>query len=96
MSTPRRLSFAVGTSLLTASLSLGACTDKPKADGPEKKPEKHVNEGPQPEFEPVHVNEGPQPQPEPEPVLAVNEGPEPEPEPPKPGTKVNPGPEPSK
>jgi hypothetical protein len=42
---PRRLSFAVGTSLLTLSASL-AIGCKPKI----------VNEGPQ---EPVHVNEGP-------------------------------------
>lgn len=57
---PRRLSFAVGTSLLTASLAAGtAGCNKPTA-----------NPGP----EPPHVNEGPAPQPEDEPH--VNEGPE--------------------
>lgn len=49
MTHPRRLSFAVGTSLLTLSASL-AIGCKPKI----------VNEGPQ---EPVHVNEGPQSEP---------------------------------
>lgn len=50
VTTPRRLSFVVGTSLLglSTSLSLGC---KPPI----------VNEGPQ---EPPHVNEGPQPDPE--------------------------------
>jgi hypothetical protein len=45
MTHPRRLSFAVGTSLLTLSASL-AIGCKPKI----------VNEGP---HQPVHVNEGP-------------------------------------
>lgn len=50
MTHPRRLSFAVGTSLLTltASLAIGC---KPKI----------VNEGP---HEPVHTNEGPVDEPE--------------------------------
>ncbi|MCA9687303.1 MAG: hypothetical protein KC457_34400, partial [Myxococcales bacterium] len=53
---PRRLTFAVGTSLLTTTLSLGAggCTDKTTS-----------NPGPEPE--PLNVNEGPEPQPQPEP-----------------------------
>jgi len=55
----RRLTFAVGTSLLTASLSVGAVGCK-KAT---------VNEGP----EPPHVNEGPAPDPEPT-VNPVEEG----------------------
>jgi hypothetical protein len=47
MSSPRRLTFAVGTSLLTASLTL-ACEPKPTVEpGPT-----HVNEGPMPEPEP--------------------------------------------
>ncbi|MFO7564610.1 MAG: hypothetical protein R6X02_18340 [Enhygromyxa sp.] len=105
MSTPRRLSFAVGTSLLTASLSLGVagCTDKPKVnEGPEKKPEefKTVNEGPESE-PPEKVNPGPEegeegPKPEEEPLPSINPGPAPEP-PPEPPKRVNPGPtEPSK
>ncbi len=52
MSGPRRLHFAVGTSLLTASLSLSTGCAKP---GPTQEP--HVNEGPT--EEPAHVNEGP-------------------------------------
>jgi hypothetical protein len=84
MSTPRPLSFAVGTSLLTASLSLGVgCADKPKVE--KKSDEKHVNEGPKTIHE--TVNEGPEPEPPPE--KNVNPGPEVAPEPPK---KVNPGP----
>lgn len=43
----RRLTFVVGTSLLTASLATGC-----------KKSEPTVNPGP----EPVHVNEGPAPE----------------------------------
>lgn len=69
--TPRRLSFVVGTSLLALSMSVG-CTEKPKdSPGSDKKPEgvKTVNEGPQPDI----VNEGPEPEP---PVKMVNPGPE--------------------
>lgn len=99
---PRRLSFAVGTSLLGASLSLG-CTAKPAADEKKDTTEKKapepevetVNTGPlepppppePPPPQPIHVNEGPI-----EPVH-VNEGPQPEPEPPEQPLKVNPGPE---
>jgi hypothetical protein len=72
---PRRLSFAVGTTLLTASLAAGAagCAK----EGPT------VNVAPP---EDVHVNEGPEPEPEGEEVEApddatVNTVPESESEP---------------
>ncbi|HVH97744.1 MAG TPA: hypothetical protein VM869_03500 [Enhygromyxa sp.] len=93
---PRSLRFAVGTSLLSASLSLAlaGCTEKSRkesSDAPDKKPpveeEDHINVGPEePPVEPVHVNEGPEPQPKPEAApqpIHVNEGPQepPEPEP---------------
>jgi hypothetical protein len=100
---PRPLTFTVSTTLLSASLALGAagCDDgktvnvKEPAKDPSKDPGVHqtVNEGPEPE--PKRVNEGPEPEPEP---VHVNEGPEPEPtavvDPQRePGMKVNPGPE---
>jgi hypothetical protein len=77
MSTPpRRLSFAVGTSLLTASLSLGAagCNKKQTVNVHPDEPEETVNEGPvtEPEEPEETVNEGPVAEPE-EPH--VNEGP---------------------
>ncbi|KIG18496.1 hypothetical protein DB30_00181 [Enhygromyxa salina] len=49
---PRRLSFAVGTTLLTASLATGAagCQKKgPTVNVAEPPEEVYVNEGPQPE-----------------------------------------------
>jgi hypothetical protein len=111
MSTPpRSLSFAVGTSLLTASLSLGAaaCTDaKPKDDAKTDKSEpktvevKNVNtRAPDPEPPPQDTKVNPGPEPEQPPVVMVNPGPEPE-QPPKPpegagGINVGPEPEPSK
>ncbi len=70
----RRLRFAVGTSLLTASLSTGAAGCKGTT----------VNTAPPPEPEPVHVNEGPAEEPEApeEPEQTVNPAPEPaDPEP---------------
>jgi outer membrane biosynthesis protein TonB len=92
---PRRLSFAVGTSLLTASLTLGVAgcdEDKPtvnpapETDSKKEKPEEPTpNIGPEDggeEPEPVHINSGP-----------VKPDPKPEPDP-DPGTKTNPGPEP--
>jgi protein TonB len=86
---PRSLTFAVSTSLLTASLALAGC-DEPKKqinpgpvnEAPKPEPD-HVNVGPEPQPpeppppEPIHVNEGPEPQPEPV-VKSVNPGPEPE------------------
>lgn len=85
---PRRLTFAVGSSLLTAALSLGpaGCDDdaksNPKAPDQDSdgEPEHTINEAPEPEPEPDRVNEGPEPDPEPEPVR-VNEGPQPTPPP---------------
>ncbi|KIG18497.1 hypothetical protein DB30_00182 [Enhygromyxa salina] len=101
---PRRLSFAVGTSLLTASLSLGVagCDEQTSNPGPDRADKHPEPEGPTvnqvaPELEPV----------EPDPVAPsdagldpeqvegphVNEGPEPEPEPippPDPQVMVNP------
>jgi hypothetical protein len=96
---PRSLTFAVSTSLLTASLSLAGC-DEPKKhinpgpvnEAPKPEPDtRDVNPGPDVETppEPDHVNVGPEPTPEPPPEpIHVNEGPEP----PPPDTKVNPGP----
>jgi hypothetical protein len=57
---PRRLTFAVGTTLLTASLSttVVGCQKKIVNEGPEHPP--HVNEGPTPEQEDPSVNEGPE------------------------------------
>lgn len=112
MSTPpRRLSFAVGSSLLTASLSLGvaACTGTQSKTDSEKKPDPRVT-NPAPIDEPEDiVNEGPQNDPVLEkapPVTKVNPGPEPikpvpnpgpEPVEPPPGASgVNPGPQPEK
>jgi hypothetical protein len=98
---PRRLSFAVGTSLLTASLSLGAaaCTDakppeKPKNDKTEKRriEIETVNEGPTKEPPVPNVNPGIEPEPD---TREVNPGPEVEVPPDPEGTKVNPGPEPA-
>jgi hypothetical protein len=91
---PRSLTFAVSTSLLTASLSLVGC-DEPKKNinpGPvNEAPEKDSDKAPEPEED--HVNVGPEPTtanpPEPEPIH-VNEGPQPQPDP---QIKVNPGPE---
>ena len=54
----RRLTFAVGTSLLTASLAAGTVGCKKPTANPGPEPP-HVNEGPAPEPEP-HVNEGPE------------------------------------
>jgi hypothetical protein len=54
--TPRRLTFAVGTSLLTVSLatSVVGCKKATANPGPEQPP--HVNEGPTPE-EPAEPTE---------------------------------------
>jgi hypothetical protein len=46
---PRRLTFAVGTSLLTASLATIACADKNHVNVRAPEIEEHVNEGPEPE-----------------------------------------------
>jgi hypothetical protein len=46
----RRLTFAVGTSLLTASLATVACADKTRVNT--RPPEDIVNEGPVPEQAP--------------------------------------------
>jgi hypothetical protein len=43
------LTFAVGTSLLTASLATVGCADKTRVNV--RPPEEHVNEGPEPEPE---------------------------------------------
>lgn len=49
---PRRLSFAVGTSLLTASLATGTVgCDKGHTVNPAPPEDVHVNEGPEPEPE---------------------------------------------
>lgn len=55
---PRRLSFAVGTTLLSASLATGVagCDKKTSNPGPEPP---HVNEGP--EEAPPDVNVAPEP-----------------------------------
>jgi hypothetical protein len=94
---PRSLTFAVSTSLLTASLSLAGC-DEPKKQvnpGPVNEAPKDSGEAPKPEPE-DHVNVGPEPTPEPPPPepIHVNEGPEPPPQPEvaPPDIKVNPGP----
>jgi hypothetical protein len=84
---PRSLRFAVGTSLLSASLSLAGCDDTktPPKDQPTVNPKEPVDTPPAPEED--HVNVGPEqatPEPEPRPELEpihVNEGPQPEPEP---------------
>jgi hypothetical protein len=48
----RRLTFVVGTSLLTASLATGCKKSEPTVNpGPAEQP--HVNEGPAPEDEPA-------------------------------------------
>jgi hypothetical protein len=48
-SSPRRLTFAVGTSLLTASLATVACARQPHVNTrPEQPPLEIVNEGPEP------------------------------------------------
>lgn len=45
---PRRLTFAVGTSLLTASLATAACAKQPHVNTrPEEPPLEIVNEGPE-------------------------------------------------
>ncbi|PRQ08392.1 hypothetical protein [Enhygromyxa salina] len=99
MSTPpRRLSFAVGSSLLTASLALGAggCDERtsnpgpdPEAQQPKPKPEEPVV-NPLPPPDPVaRPNEGPEPDPEAVEPVYVNEGPEPDPEPRPDSPKVN-------
>lgn len=83
---PRSLSFAVSTSLLTASLALaGGCDDKQPTvnPAPEKTPEHTVNEGPQPEPQPT-ANPGPEAPPEPPPTADA---------PPEPLPTANPGPE---
>jgi hypothetical protein len=61
---PRRLTFAVGTSLLTASLAT-ACADKPHVNVRSPQPEEHVNEGPEQAPAP---EETPDPQDSPEPT----------------------------
>jgi hypothetical protein len=96
---PRSLTFAVSTSLLTASLSLAGCDDREANPGPDKgAADKKADEG----IEEDHVNVGPEtpPKPEPQPELEeapqpvhVNEGPVRTPDAPEPETKVNPGPE---
>jgi hypothetical protein len=53
---PRRLTFAVGTTLLTASLSTTVVGCKKNTVNEQPEPP-HVNEGPAPE---EHVNEGPE------------------------------------
>jgi hypothetical protein len=71
---PRRLTFAVGTSLLTASLATAACADKTRVNVRPPEPEEHVNEGPEPQ-------EGaPEQTPAPDTLDATTDGPE-EPEP---------------
>jgi hypothetical protein len=53
---PRRLTFAVGTSLLTASLATAACAKQPRVNTrPEQPPLEIVNEGPEtpPEEQPA-------------------------------------------
>lgn len=87
---PRKLTVSVGTSLLTASLAVGAIACKRTVNqAPPDEP--HVNEGPEPEdnvdvgpeddggdeVEEPTVNEAPEPDID-EPVH-VNEAPEPEP-----------------
>ena len=93
---PRSLTFAVSTSLLTASLALAGC-DEPKKQinpGPINEPEKNAS-GQPPEPEPDHVNVGPEPTtaaPDKAPEeIHVNEGPEPKPT--DQPLKVNPGPD---
>lgn len=46
---PRRLTFAVGTSLLTVSLVSAACAKPPIVNTRPPEPEEHVNEGPETE-----------------------------------------------
>jgi hypothetical protein len=94
---PRSLTFAVSTSLLTASLSLAGCDDPKKAVNPGPVEQAPENKASGDEPEPDHVNVGPEdPEPEPKPPVEpihVNEGPEPTEPPPEPPLKVNPGPD---
>ncbi len=63
---PRQLRFAVGSSLLTASLSLTTLAGCDDARSVDPKPDPGAEQ--QPEPEPTHtVNEGPEPKPEVEP-----------------------------
>jgi hypothetical protein len=55
---PRRLTFAVGTSLLTASLATIACADKTRVNV--RPPEDIVNEGPEPEEPPPEETPAPE------------------------------------
>jgi hypothetical protein len=76
----RRLTFAVGTTLLTASLAAIGC--KPQHTVNVKPPEEpHVNEGPETE---EHVNEGPEADPDaesPDAESPEGDGPPPEDQP---------------
>jgi hypothetical protein len=76
----RRLTFAVGTSLLTASLATIACADKQRVNV--RPPEDIVNEGPVPEEAPpaedtpaedTPAEETPAPEDSPEPTNDVPE-----------------------
>jgi hypothetical protein len=60
----RRLTFAVGTSLLTASLATAGCA-KPHVNIRPEQPQ-HVNEGPEPETEQSDQEQPDQEQPAPE------------------------------
>jgi outer membrane biosynthesis protein TonB len=94
----RQLHFAVGTSLLTATLlvpSLGCKTNHTVNERPPEEP--HVNEGPTPDVvepDPDSADAGsvepdsPEPEPEPD---NVNVGPQPEPEPKHVNTRPGPG-----
>jgi len=85
---PRRLTFSVGASLLTASLALSVagCDDKPAVNPkPEAGPDE-AEKKPAPNLEDPFKNT-----PEPEPTLSVNPVPEP---PPEPVTNVGREPEP--
>jgi hypothetical protein len=66
---PRRLTFAVSSSLLTASLALGCTAGDESAKKKDEKTEKPEAEGPM-------VNTVEPPTPEPEPGLKVNPGPD--------------------
>lgn len=90
MSSPRRLQFRVGSSLLTASLALAGCDDAdttkdpasakqpdPDADRPSANPEPVAEPDPVPSVNPEPIPEEAAPQ------VYTNEGPELDPEPPR-------------
>lgn len=91
---PRSLTFAVSTSLLTASLSLAGCDESKKAVNPGPINEAPENKGsgdaPKPETPPPTPEPTPEPPPE---QIHVNEGPQLEPTAADPQLKVNPGPD---